>query len=212
MIRLMDLLKEDIVEASSAIDNIKASLPLIKLLGDKTVLIRTFSGIRSGAAKVTTTPPKRQSADPAIVNVFDTLMEKLDFTTLVYCSHGNRKFIRGDQYIMVPGQNYKLAWSPKVHDLLVVASDYKKSDKINEFPYNSYTTTWPKGDVSEVLVDCEEYYLITTRVPIVQAYMQKQKMGVWNGRQFIPDVVRTYDQLHDVLTGTLQSFKAPLSN
>jgi len=37
-------------------------------------------------------------------------------------------------------------------------------------------------------------------------------MGVWNGRQFIPDVVRTYDQLRDVLTGTLQSFKAPISN
>ena len=212
MIRLIDLLREDIVEANSVIDNIKTSLPLIKLLGDKTVLTRTFSGIRSGAAKVTTTLPKRQSADPAIVNVFDTLMEKLDFTTLVYCSHGNRKFIRGDQYIMVPGKNYKLAWSPKVHDLLVVASDYKKSDKINEFPYDSYITTWPKGDVSEVLVDCEEYYLITTRVPIVQDYMRKQKMGAWNGRQFIPDVIKTYNQLHDVLTGTLQSIKAPLSN
>jgi hypothetical protein len=196
MIRLIDLLREDIIEKTSSVPIIQEALPIIEKLGSKTLLTRTFKGIRTGAAKVTTTPPKRQSTDPRIVNVFDTVMKRFDFKTLIYCSHGARRFFIGDQYIMIPGEGFKLIWSPEIFDLLADASTMNKQGKINEFPYDSYTTKWPTGDVSEVLVDCNEYYLISTRIPIVQDYMRKNKL---------PEP-KTYSELFDILTQAIAPY------
>jgi len=206
MIKLADLLREDVIE-DNVIDLLEKSLPLIKSLGSRTVLTRSFSGLRMGVARVTTTPPKLQSGDTEIVAVFNAVMKHLDFDRLVYCSHGNRKFFMGEQYVMIPGKGYRLAWSPEISDLLVTAKDYKKEGRLDEFPYDTYTDAWPKGDVSEVLVDCDDYYLITTRIPIVQDYMRKQGMGTYKGRQFAPENIKTYNQLYDVIAGTLDWYK-----
>ena len=206
MIRLIDLLKEDIIEAGVT-STIEESLPLITQLGDKTVLTRTFSGVRSGIAKVTTTPPKKQSIDPDIIQVFDNVMDHLDFDRLIYCSHGNRRFIQGDQYIMVPGDGYKIAWSSEINDLLVDAKEYQKEGKLDQFPYDSYKTDWPIGDVSEILVDCDVYYMISPRLPIIEDYMRKQKLGTYDRARFIPNKIETYSQLRDILSNAIMQYK-----
>ena len=197
---------EDVIEDTHAIPTIQAALPFIKKLKDSTVLTRTFTGIKTGAARISTTPPKFQSINPDIVAVYDKVMQKLGFSSLVYCSHGDSQFFKGQQYYLIPGEDFKMAWSPEVSDLLVVANRYNKENRLGEFPYDSYTTDWPQGNVDEVLVDCEYYFLISTRIPIVEDWMRKNKMGTYKGRVFTPAKIETYDRLYEVLEQSIAPY------
>jgi len=54
-----------------------------------------------------------------------------------------------------------------------------------------------------VLVDCDEYYLVSLRIPIIKDYMEynayKSKTKVVNPT--------TYSELADLIEGTLKHFK-----
>ena len=56
MIKLKDILFEDIIEGSSVLDTLTEALPYIKELENKPMLVRESGGIRTGAAKVTSGP------------------------------------------------------------------------------------------------------------------------------------------------------------
>lgn len=198
MIRLLDLLKEAIlVDSIPTIPVLQESLAAMEAIQEKTLLTRRSRGIKSGAAKISADPPKKFSIDPTITDVYTQVMELYGLSHLIYCSHGKATFhLGGDQYYMIPKGDYKVIWSPEVPDLLVTAKYYYDSGMIDEFPYNSYKQTWPVGDVSEVLVDCNEYYLITTRIPIIMDWMKKNGVGS----------PTTYKDLHTIVEGTLKRY------
>ena len=64
-----------------------------------------------------------------------------------------------------------------------------------------------KSLVDEVLVDCTEYYLISTNTPIVQDYMGKNKLGTFDRARFTPNKIETYSQLFDILKNTIAQYK-----
>ena len=198
MIRLTNLLKEAIlIDKLPAIPVMQESLSVISELATKTLLTREFRGIQSGAAKIAADPPKKFSIDPVINEVYKHLMQAHGLSHLIYCSHGNARFhLAGSQYYMVPISPYKIIWSPEVADLLVTANFYASAGKLDDFPYDTYQKSWPQGDVSEVIVDCDEYYLITTRMPIVRDWMRKNKV----------DEPSTYADLYAIIEGTIQPY------
>ena len=67
----------------------------------------------------------------------------------------------------------------------------KLKDQINlgEFPIDSYTDSWPSGDVAEVLLDCEYYFLINQDAELMAE--SKHHTGISS--------IQTYDQLATVL-------------
>jgi hypothetical protein len=209
MIQLLDLLKEDIIEKATSIPTILESLPIIKSLGDKTLLTREFKGIRMGAAKITAGPiekgrignvlnPQSPAYQSDIADLFQSLIDKFGLNHIIYCSHGDVRFLLGgDQYCMVPIGEYKTVWSPQIKDIYADASRYKKENKLNQFPIDSYQDSWPTGNVNEVLVDCSEYYLITTKIPIVQKYMKVN--GI--------EKPKTYNELYNILEGSVEPYK-----
>ena len=210
MIRLQDLLNEDINEYNSVIETILNSIYAVKQLGDKTLLTREFRGIRSGAAKITSGPIDKGKIGSAInpnspvylkdiANVFKTIISKFSLKHIIYCSHGSVRFhLSGPQYYMIPIGKYKTVWSEQVKDIYSDVMEFKKAGKLDEFPINSYKNIWPSGDVKEVLVDCDEYYLISMNIPIIQDYIRKQRINT----------PTTYTELADVLTGAIAPYRA----
>lgn len=208
MIRLVDLLKEDVIEKTSAIPAIQESLDAVKALGDKTLLTRRFSGVRMGVAKVTSGPitkgriglalnPSSPVYNKEVADKIFELADKFKMKHIVYCSHGKSIFYFGsDSYIMIPEGSYKTVWSPVVKDLYADLKTHQENKDLDEFPMASYKDEWPKGDVAEVLVDCESYFLITLETPIIKSYMMKNK---------IPKP-KTYMELYEILTKTLEKF------
>ena len=219
MIRMTDLLKEDIIEKSSVIPTITEALPAIQQLGNKTMLTREFQGIRMGVAKITSGPIDKGRIGTAInpsspiylediANVFKTIINQFSLKHIIYCSHGDVRFnLAGPQYYMIPTGKYKTVWSEQVKDIYADAMSLKKAGKLDEFPVDSYMNKWPVGNVNEVLVDCVEYYLISINIPIVQDYMRKKKLGTYNKTKFIPNKIETYSQLHDILKDVVAQYK-----
>jgi hypothetical protein len=210
MIKLIDLLREDIVEKSSAVPTIIEALPTIQQLGSKTMLTREFKGIRMGAAKITSGPidkgrigsainPESSVYKEDIAAIFKTIINRFNLKHIIYCSHGNVRFyLAGPQYYMIPVGEYKTVWSEKVNDIYANAMSFKREDKLNEFPIDTYKNEWPIGNVNEILVDCTEYYLISTGIPIVQDYMKKRQL----------QQPRTYNELHTILEGSIEPYRS----
>lgn len=219
MIKLTDLLREDIIEKSSVIPIIEEALPTIQQLGNKTILTREFKGIRTGAAKITSGPIDKGRIGTAlnpnspvyledVASIFKTIINQFSLKHIIYCSHGNIRFnLAGPQYCMIPIGEYKTVWSEQVKDIYANAMTLKKAGKLDEFPVNTYKNEWPIGNVDEVLVDCTEYYLISTNTPIVQDYMGKNKLGTFDRARFTPNKIETYSQLYDILKNTIAQYK-----
>jgi hypothetical protein len=78
----------------------------------------------------------------------------------------------------------------------------QKQGTLNAFPMHSYKNEWPSGKVDEVLVDCSEYYLISTKIPIIKDFMNysayKQGTSVTQPT--------TYDQLAILVEQVLQKY------
>ena len=224
MIKLKDILKdillEDIIESSSVLDTLTEALPYIKELGNKSMLVRESGGIRMGAAKVTSGPwtkgrigsainPESSVYDKDLGKLFKELIGKFRIKHIVYASYdSNRHGLFGDKYFLIPVGDYKTIWSPEVNDIYSNVSRMKKQGTLNTFPMDSYKNEWPVGKVAEVLVDCKEYYLITTKIPIVQSSMyftaQKQKTQVVQPT--------TYSELADIVERVLQYYKRKNNN
>ena len=215
MIKLKDILFEDIIESSSVLDTLTEALPHIKKLGNKPMLARESGGIRTGAAKVTSGPWDKGNIGSAINSsspvydadlgkLFKDLVNKFSIEHIIYASYNsNRHGLFGAEYFLIPVGDYKTIWSPEVNDIYSNVSQMKKQGTLNTFPMNSYKNEWPVGKVAEVLVDCKEYYLITTKIPIVQSSMnytaQKQKTQVIQPT--------TYNELADIIERVLQYYK-----
>lgn len=214
MIKLKNILFEDIFENSSVLDTLTEALPYIKKLGNKPMLVRESGGIRTGAARITSGPWDKGRIGSAINlsssvydkdlgKLFKELVDKFSIEHIVYASYdSNRHGLFGDKYCLIPVGDYKTIWSPEVNDIYSNASRMKKQGTLNTFPMDSYKTTWPVGKVDEVLVDCKEYYLITTSIPIVKSSMyftaQKQKTQVVQPT--------TYNELADIIERVLQYY------
>lgn len=215
MIKLKDILFEDIIEGSSVLDTLTEALPHIKKLGNKPMLVRESGGIRTGAARITSGPwdkgkigsainPSSPVYDKDLGKLFKELVDKFSIEHIVYASYNsNRHGLFGAEYFLIPVGDYKTIWSPEINDIYSNASQMKKQGTLNDFPLDSYKTTWPVGKVAEVLVDCKEYYLITTKIPIVKSSMyftaQKQKTQVVQPT--------TYNELADIIERVLQYYK-----
>ena len=224
MIKLKDILKdillEDIIESSSVLDTLTEALPYIKKLENKSMLVRESGGIRMGAAKVTSGPwtkgrigsainPSSSVYDKDLGKLFKELVDKFKIKHIVYASYdSNRHGLFGNKYFLIPVGDYKTIWSSEVNDIYSNVSRMKKQGTLNTFPMDSYKNEWPVGKVAEVLVDCKEYYLITTKIPIVQSSMyftaQKQKTQVVQPT--------TYNELADIVERVLQYYKRKNNN
>ena len=224
MIKLKDILKdillEDIIEGKSVLDTLTEALPYIKKLENKSMLVRESGGIRMGAAKVTSGPwtkgrigsainPESSVYDKDLGKLFKKLVDKFKIEHIVYASYdSNRHGLFGNKYFLIPVGDYKTIWSPEVNDIYSNVSRMKKQGTLNTFPMDSYKNKWPVGKVAEVLVDCKEYYLITTKIPIVQSSMyftaQKQKTQVVQPT--------TYNELADIVERVLQYYKRKNNN
>ena len=214
MIKFLDILFEDIIEGSSVLDTLTEALPHIKKLGNKPMLVRESGGIRTGAARITSGPwdkgrigsainPSSSVYDKDLGKLFKELVDKFSIEHIVYASYdSNRHGLFGNKYFLIPVGDYKTIWSPEINDIYSNASRMKKQGALNTFPMDSYKTTWPVGKVDEVLVDCKEYYLITTSIPIVKSSMyftaQKQKTQVVQPS--------TYNELADIIERVLQYY------
>ena len=224
MIKLKDILKdillEDIIEGKSVLDTLTEALPYIKKLENKSMLVRESGGIRMGAAKVTSGPwtkgrigsainPESSVYEKDLGKLFKKLVDKFSIEHIVYASYdSNRYGIFGSEYFLIPVGDYKTIWSPEVNDIYSNASEMKKQGTLNTFPMDSYKNEWPSGKVDEVLVDCNEYYLITTRIPIIQDYMKYTAYKQGN------PVVQptTYEQLAAIIEHVLQYYKRKNDN
>ena len=220
MIKLKDILFEDIIEGSSVLDTLTKALSHIKKLNNKPMLVRESGGIRSGAARITSGPwdkgrigsainPSSSVYDKDLGKLFKELVDKFKIKHIVYASYdSNRHGLFGNKYFLIPVGDYKTIWSSEVNDIYSNVSRMKKQGTLNTFPMDSYKTTWPVGKVAEVLVDCKEYYLITTKIPIVQSSMyftaQKQKTQVVQPT--------TYNELADIVERVLQYYKRKNNN
>jgi hypothetical protein len=205
---------EDIIEADSVLDTLTEALPHIKKLGNKPMLVRESGGIIKGAAKVTSGPwdkgrigsainPKSPVYKADLGKLFKDLVDKFSIEHIVYASYNsNRHGLFGSVYYLIPAGNYKTIWSPKITDIYSNASNMIDQGTLNTFPLDSYKNEWPVGKVAEVLVDCKEYYLITTKIPIVQSSMwyaaQKQKTQVVQPT--------TYNELADIIERVIQYY------
>ena len=224
MIKLKDILKdillEDIIEGKSVLDTLIEALPYIKKLENKSMLVRESGGIRMGAAKVTSGPwtkgrigsainPESSVYDKDLGKLFKKLVDKFRIKHIVYASYdSNRHGLFGDKYFLIPVGDYKTIWSPEVNDIYSNVSRMKKQGTLNTFPIDSYKNEWPVGKVAEVLVDCKEYYLITTKIPIVQSsmYFTAQKQNT----QVVQPT--TYNELADIVERVLQYYKRKNDN
>jgi hypothetical protein len=213
VIKLMDLLSEDIIENDSVLDTLSQALPHIKKLGNKPMLTRESGGIRSGAAKITSGPwdkgkigsainPTSPVYVPELGKLFKDLVGKFSMEHIIYASFQYKRGLFGSEYILIPVGDYKTIWSSEVHDIYSDASTMIKNGTIDSFPLDSYKTTWPVGKLSEVLVDCKEYYLVSTRIPIVQSSMNytamKQKTKIIQPT--------TYKELADIIERVIQYY------
>ena len=168
-------------------------------LSGKTILTREFAGLNKAAAKVTTEADKPYGtksalglmAKPEIKNLFDIIKDKYGLTNFIYCSHGKSKFgLSGRSYIVVPKNPFKIIWSSQVPDVYANASRMiKDQGNLDAFPIDSYTDSWPSGNVSEVLLDCEYYFLINQDAELMAE--SKHHTGISS--------IQTYDQLATVL-------------
>ena len=214
MIKLKDILFEDIIEGSNVLVTLTEALPHIKELGNKPMLVRESGGIRSGAAKITSGPwdkgkigsainPSSSVYDANLGKLFKDLVDKFSIEHIIYASYNSTSSgLFGAAYYLIPVGDYKTIWSPEIKDIYTKASEMKKQGTLNTFPLDSYKNEWPVGKVAEVLVDCKEYYLISTKIPIVQSSMwytaQKQKTQVVQPT--------TYNQLADIVERVLQYY------
>lgn len=214
MIKLKDILFEDIIEGSNVLVTLTEALPHIKELGNKPMLVRESGGIRSGAARITSGPwdkgkigsainPSSSVYDADLGKLFKDLVDKFSIEHIVYASYNsNRHGLFGDAYYLIPIGDYKTIWSPKIKDIYSNASEMKKQGTLNTFPMDSYKNEWPVGKTAEVLVDCKEYYLISTKIPIVKSSMyftaQKQKTQVVQPT--------TYKELADIIDRVIQYY------
>lgn len=214
VIKLMDLLSEDIIENDSVLDTLSQALPHIKKLGNKPMLVRESGGIRSGAARITSGPwdkgkigsainPSSSVYDKDLGKLFKELVDKFSIEHIVYTSYNsNRHGLFGDTYYLIPVGDYKTIWSPEINDIYSNASRMKKQGALNTFPMDSYKTTWPVGKVDEVLVDCKEYYLISTKIPIVQSSMNYAAMK--QKKKIVQPT--TYKELADIIERVIQYY------
>ena len=214
MIKLKDILFEDIIEGETVLVTLTEALPHIKKLENKPMLVRESGGFRSGAAKITSGPwdkgrigsainPSSSVYDADLGKLFKDLVDKFSIEHIVYASYNsNRHGLFGAAYYLIPVGDYKTIWSPKITDIYSNASNMKKQGTLNTFPLDSYKNEWPVGKVAEVLVDCKEYYLISTKIPIVKSDMwytaQKQKTQVVEPT--------TYKELADIIDRVIQYY------
>ena len=214
MIKLKDILFEDIIEGSNVLVTLTEALPHIKELGNKPMLVRESGGIITGAARITSGPwdkgkigsainPSSSVYNADLGKLFKDLVDKFSIEHIVYASYNsNRHGLFGAAYYLIPVGDYKTIWSPKIKDIYSNASEMKKQGTLNTFPLDSYKNEWPVGKVAEVLVDCKEYYLISTKIPIVKSSMwytaQKQKTQVVEPT--------TYKELADIIDRVIQYY------
>ena len=214
VIKLMDLLPEDIIENDSILDTLSQALPHIKRLGNKPMLVRESGGIRSGAAKITSGPwdkgkigsainPASSVYVPELGKLFKDLVDKFSIKHIIYASYNsNRHGLFGAAYYLIPVGDYKTIWSPEIHDIYSDATTMRKNGTLNSFPLDSYKNNWPTGKVDEVLVDCKEYYLISLRIPIVKSSMEYSAYK--NKTKVVPPT--TYAELATLVEQVLQKY------
>ena len=214
MIKLKDILFEDIIEGSNVLVTLTEALPHIKELGNKPMLVRESGGIRSGAARITSGPwekgkigsainPSSSVYDANLGKLFKDLVDKFSIEHIIYASYNSTSSgLFGAAYYLIPVGDYKTIWSPKIKDIYSNASEMKKQGTLNTFPMDSYKNEWPVGKTAEVLVDCKEYYLISTKIPIVKSSMyftaQKQKTQIVQPT--------TYKELADIIDRVIQYY------
>ena len=214
MIKLKDILFEDIIEGSNVLVTLTEALPHIKELGNKPMLVRESGGIITGAARITSGPwdkgkigsainPSSSVYDADLGKLFKDLVDKFSIEHIIYASYNSTSSgLFGAAYYLIPVGDYKTIWSPEIKDIYSNASEMKKQGTLNTFPMDSYKNEWPVGKVAEVLVDCKEYYLISTKIPIVKSGMwytaQKQKTQVVEPT--------TYKELADIIDRVIQYY------
>ena len=215
MIKLKDILFEDIIEGSNVLVTLTEALPHIKELGNKPMLVRESGGIRSGAAKITSGPwdkgkigsainPSSSVYDANLGKLFKDLVDKFSIEHIIYASYNsNRHGLFGAAYYLIPVGDYKTIWSPKITDIYSNASNMKKQGTLNTFPLDSYKNEWPVGKVAEVLVDCKEYYLISLKTYIIYDYMKYNAYK--NKTKEVPPA--TYAELATLIEQVLQKYK-----
>ena len=215
MIKLKDILFEDIIEGSNVLVTLTEALPHIKELGNKPMLVRESGGIRSGAAKITSGPwdkgkigsainPSSSVYDADLGKLFKDLVDKFSIEHIIYASYNtNRQGLFGAAYYLIPVGDYKTIWSPKITDIYSNASNMKKQGTLNTFPLDSYKNEWPVGKVAEVLVDCKEYYLISLKTYIIYDYMKYNAYK--NKTKAVPPA--TYAELATLIEQVLQKYK-----
>ena len=209
MIKLRDILFEDIFEGSNVLDTLTEALPHIKELGNKPMLVRESGGIITGAARITSGPwdkgkigsainPSSSVYNADLGKLFKDLVDKFSIEHIVYASYNsNRHGLFGAAYYLIPVGDYKTIWSPKIKDIYSNASEMKKQGTLNTFPLDSYKNEWPVGKVAEVLVDCKDYYLISLKTYIIYDYMKETKA--------VPPA--TYAELATLIEQVLQKYK-----
>ena len=215
MIKLKDILFEDIIENSNVLVTLTEALPHIKELGNKPMLVRESGGIRSGAAKITSGPwdkgkigsainPSSSVYNADLGKLFKDLVDKFSIEHIIYASYNSTSSgLFGAAYYLIPVGDYKTIWSPKITDIYSNASNMKKQGTLNTFPLDSYKNEWPVGKVAEVLVDCKEYYLISLKTYIIYDYMKYNAHK--NKTKAVPPA--TYAELATLIEQVLQKYK-----
>ena len=150
MIKLKDILFEDIFEGETVLVTLTEALPHIKELGNKPMLVRESGGIRSGAAKITSGPwdkgkigsainPSSSVYNADLGKLFKDLVDKFSIEHIIYASYNSTSSgLFGAAYYLIPVGDYKTIWSPKITDIYSNASNMKKQGTLNTFPLDSY--------------------------------------------------------------------------
>jgi hypothetical protein len=101
------------------------------------------------------------SFEPEIKAYFTQLTDKFGMDHIVYTSYkSSRGGFFGREYIMIPISPFKTIWSPKVNDIYSNISQAIKKNEPVQPMIDSYVDDWPTQPTGEVLVDCDQYYLL----------------------------------------------------
>jgi hypothetical protein len=166
MIKLISILKEALNKITN--DDFDKAANICKSLGNKEFLIRGFNVENNYGLILVDTEEWTKgkigvalNQEPKIKDAFTELTNKFGMDHIVYASYkDSKKGFFGPEFIMIPVPSYKTVWSPKVSDIYANLSQTIKKNESVQPIIDSYVNTWPTQPVGEVLVDCDQYYLL----------------------------------------------------
>jgi hypothetical protein len=218
MMRLSDLLKEAVAQ-----DNVKRLLPYdnswqsiieaCERIADKTILEREFRGPNWYALEVQSGPWTKGlmgvafKSEPHVLAKVQQLVDKFDLEHIIYTSHMSRSSLPGfygERFLMVPTGQTKVIWSSKVRDIYSDLKQYSEKGLIDQFPIDSYQEGWPTQPLTEVLVDCSSYYLVSPArfLELSGKFYPRGDVGKQRLEQDIKQI-KTYKDLAEVLAQAL---------